>query len=86
MHVPAEAYPIAALIATHLPHLRPAQQSGLALWVLGTVLAGSSHQDQVLTHLEALLAPGDCHALRQHSRSGVATGPRRRPLARPSST
>ena len=38
MHVPRELYPIERTLAERLPHLRPPQRRGLALWVLGAVL------------------------------------------------
>jgi hypothetical protein len=43
-----------ATLAQHLPHLRPAQQRGLALWVWGTVLAQSACQRSVLAALGPL--------------------------------
>ena len=42
MHVPRELYPIERALAEHLSHLRGPQRRGLALWVLGAVLAQSA--------------------------------------------
>ncbi|MBI2321326.1 MAG: hypothetical protein HYU88_04345 [Chloroflexi bacterium] len=44
MRYPPACYQMLAIIAQHLPHVRPAQQRGLALWVWGTVLAQSACQ------------------------------------------
>ena len=55
MRLPREAYAIQEAIATHLPHLRPAQRRGLAWWVYGTILAGSACQGAVLTALEPVV-------------------------------
>ena len=53
-------------IAKHLPHLRPSQSKGLALWVGGTLLAHSGCQNAVLG---ALLTLGlGWHASRQYLR------------------
>ncbi len=41
MLLPSACYPHAACIAKHLPHLRPSQIRGLALWVGATILARS---------------------------------------------
>lgn len=54
MRYPPACYQMLASIAQHLPHVRPAQQRGLALWVWGTVLAQSSCQTAVLAALGAL--------------------------------
>jgi hypothetical protein len=58
-------------LAEHLPLLRPAQRRGLALWVYGTVLAGSACQSAVIA---ALLALGGWHGLRQHLREWTYDG------------
>jgi len=42
MHVPRDLHPIERTLAERLPHLRPPQRRGLALWVLGAVLAQSA--------------------------------------------
>src|SRR4051794_37690438 len=39
MHVPPQPHPIERALAERLPHLRGPQRRGLALWVLGAVLA-----------------------------------------------
>ena len=51
MHVPRELYPIERTLAERLPHLRGPQRRGLALWVLGAVLAQSACQSAVLAAL-----------------------------------
>jgi hypothetical protein len=51
MHGPSELYHIEALLGTYLPQLRPAQRTGLAWWVLGTLKAGSACQSAVLAAL-----------------------------------
>jgi Transposase DDE domain len=71
MHVPRGPYPIERVLAEHLPHLRPPQRRGLALWVLGAVLAQSACQSAVVT---ALLLCGRCHALRQRLREWLLDG------------
>ena len=38
MRLPLPCYPLLACVEAHLPHLRPAQQRSLALWVTGTLL------------------------------------------------
>lgn len=65
VRLPREAYPFHDALATHLPHLRPAQHRGLALWVLGTILAGSACQAAVLLALRPLVGPRALHALRR---------------------
>jgi hypothetical protein len=59
--MPLAFYQIQALIAEHLGSLRPAQQRGLAVWVYGTLLAGSSCLNAVLvalcTHCTAGVRP-----------------------------
>src|SRR5437763_1642200 len=71
MHVPRELYPIERALAERLPHLRPPQRRGLALWVLGAVLAQSACQSAVLA---ALLVHGRYHALRQRLREWLLDG------------
>ena len=58
-------------ITTHFPHLRPAQQRGLAWWVYGTILAQSVCQQAVVT---ALLTYGAWHAVRQRLREWLYDG------------
>lgn len=74
MRLPAPSYPLLACVETHLPHLRPAQQRSLALWVTGTLLAGRCSQSAVLTALEPLLPGTDRNTLRQHLRDGLRDG------------
>ena len=71
MHFPTECYQMHQTIEQHFPHLRPAQQRGLALWVYGTILAQSACQNAVATALSAL---GAWHARRQHLREWLYDG------------
>ena len=71
MHVPAEVYPMEAALAERLPHLRPAERRGLALWVSGAILAQSACQSAVIA---ALLLHGRYHALRQRLRKWLYDG------------
>src|SRR5437763_10355761 len=71
MHVPRELYPIERALAEHLPHLRGPQRRGLALRVLGAVLAQSACQAAVLA---ALLPRAPYHALRQRLREWLLDG------------
>jgi hypothetical protein len=59
-------------LAEHLPQLRPAERRGLALWVVGTLLAHSACQSAVLA---ALRLHGHAHALRQRLREWLRDGP-----------
>lgn len=54
MRVPAPCYQLEPILAAQLPHLRPAQRAGLALWVDGAVLAQSGCQSAVVNALEPL--------------------------------
>src|SRR4051812_18759638 len=71
MHVPRELYPIERALPERLPHLRGPQRRGLALWVLGAVLAQSACQAAVLA---ALLPWAPYHALRQRLREWLLDG------------
>jgi hypothetical protein len=71
MHVPRDLHPIERTLAERLPHLRPPQRRGLALWVLGAVLAQSACHSAVLA---ALLVHGRYHALRQRLREWLLDG------------
>jgi hypothetical protein len=71
MHVPRELYPMERALAERLPQLRGPQRRGLALWVLGAVLAQSACQAAVLA---ALLPWAPYHALRQRLREGLRDG------------
>lgn len=75
MRVPRSCYQLEPLLAEHLPHLRPAQRRGLALWVLGTVLAHSGCQHAVLVALRPLGHPW--HATRQRLREWTYAGAER---------
>src|SRR5256885_1191537 len=66
-----ELSPIERALAEHLPHLRGPQRRGLALWVLGAVLAQSACQAAVLV---ALLPWAPYHALRQRLREWLLDG------------
>ena len=80
MRLPRECYQVQKSIEPHLPHLRHAQLSGLALWVCGAVLAGSACQNAVAS---ALSPRGKWNSLRQHLREWLYDGSDR---ARPCKT
>ncbi|MCY3659614.1 MAG: hypothetical protein OXG36_11420, partial [Caldilineaceae bacterium] len=72
MLLPPAFYPLHDQIQRHLPHLRPAQMIGLALWVGATVMARSSCQNAVLG---ALLSLGlGWHTTRQYLREWLCDG------------
>jgi hypothetical protein len=71
MHVLPQLHPMERALAERLPHLRPPQRRGLALWVLGAVLAQSACQAAVLA---ALLPWAPYHALRQRLREWLLDG------------
>src|SRR3954453_1201583 len=71
MHVPPPLPPMERALAERLPHLRPPQRRGPALWVLGAVLAQSACQAAVVA---ALLPWAPYHALRQRLREGLLDG------------
>ncbi len=71
MRYPRQWYQMLGAIAERFPNLRPAQQRGLALWVYGTILAGSACQNAVIT---ALLVVGHWDALRQQLREWLRDG------------
>lgn len=71
MHPPREWYQMEQVIAEHFPQLRASQQKGLALWVYGTILAGSACQNAVIA---ALLILGTVHAVRQSVREWLYDG------------
>lgn len=54
MRVPAPCYQLLPLLAEVFPHLRPAERRGLALWVVGAILAGSACQTAVIAALVPL--------------------------------
>jgi hypothetical protein len=62
-------------LAEQLPQLRPAQRTGLALWVLGTIVAGSACQSAVVAALEPLGYAR--HATRQRLREWTLPGAER---------
>jgi Transposase DDE domain len=71
MHVPPQLHPMEEALAERLPGLRPPQRRGLALWVLGAILARSACQPAVLA---ALLPWAPYHALRQRLREWLRDG------------
>ena len=75
MRVPVPCYQLEAELAAQLPHLRPAQRSGLALWVLGAIVAGSACQSAVVAALEPL--GWARHATRQRLREWTRPGAER---------
>lgn len=71
MSVHAGLYQMEQLLAVRFPQLRPAQQRGLAYWVVGTILAGSACETAVLTALSLRLSS---QALRQRLREWLYDG------------
>src|SRR4051794_15592054 len=71
MHVLPQLHPMERALAERLPHLRPPQRRGLALWVLGAVLAQSACRAAVLA---ALLPRAPYHTLRQRLREWLLDG------------
>lgn len=71
MRYPPACYQMRTTIAQHFPHLRPAQQRGLALWVYGAVLAQSACHHAVVA---ALLPLATWHTLRQYLREWLRDG------------
>lgn len=71
MSVRPELYQMEQVLAQRFPALRPAQQRGLALWVVGTILANSACETAVLT---ALLLYGSWEQLRQRLREWLYDG------------
>jgi hypothetical protein len=78
VRVPIPSYQVEPLLAEHLPDLRPAQRAGLALWVVGAILAGSACQNAVLAALEPL--GWRRHATRQRLREWTYAGAERAAL------
>jgi hypothetical protein len=70
--VPAPCYQCEPDLAHRLPHLRPAQRAGLAVWVRGASVAGSACQSAVLAALEPLGYAR--HATRQRLREWTYDG------------
>ncbi len=71
MRRPRECAHLERSIAERFPHLRPAQRDGLALWVLGAILAQNACQNAVIA---SLLTIGHWHALRQRLREWLYDG------------
>lgn len=72
MAVPAPCSQLVPDLEHRLPHLRPAQRAGLAVWVLGAIVAGSACQNAVLAALEPLGYAR--HATRQRLREWTYDG------------
>lgn len=75
MRVPAECYQLTAEVEQRFPTLRAAQQRGLAIWVWGTVVAGSGCQAAVVAAVAPLFATS--HAARQYLREWLYPGEQR---------
>lgn len=72
MQVPRECYQLMDELEQHLPALDPVQRRGLALWLWGTITAGSACQSAVTS---ALLPCFDSeHAVRQSLREWLYDG------------
>lgn len=69
--VPAVSH-VQVLTETYLPHLRPAQQRGLALWVAGLLEAKNGCETAILSALEPLGQP--VHATRAALRDWLYDG------------
>ena len=67
----AKGYQMRQVIETHLPHLTQPQLTGLAWWVCGTILAGSTCQNAVAS---ALSTRGNWNNLRQYLREWLYDG------------
>jgi Transposase DDE domain len=72
MRSSAACYQIEETIGSHLTCLSEPQQRGLALWVRGTILAGSACQNAVITALAGSLR--EWHAIRQYLREWLYDG------------
>jgi hypothetical protein len=72
MRFSAACYQIEDTIGTHLSCLTSPQQRGLALWVRGTILAGSACQNAVITAL--CIADQEWDAVRQYLREWLYDG------------
>jgi len=71
MRFPKELRQMEHELVKYFPHLCPAQQRGLALWVYGTILAKSACQTAVVAALRPL---SGWHALRQRLREWLYDG------------
>ena len=71
MRLPSECYQMQQVIAQHFPHLRPAQQRGLAVWVYGVILAQSACLNAVCG---ALFTLGKFATMRQYLREWLRDG------------
>lgn len=71
MRYPEALYQLETTFGQYFNHLRPSQRRGLALWVLGTILAKSACQSAVVL---ALSVYGNPSALRQRLREWLYDG------------
>lgn len=71
MRSPTECYQMMKTIGHFLPHLRPSQLRGLALWAYGTISAGSACQNAVIA---ALSNGDDWNSLREYLRQWLRDG------------
>ena len=71
MRLPTECYQMCQEIEQRFANLRPVQQSGLAYWVYGSILAQSSCQSVVATALEDL---GKWDSIRHYLREWLYDG------------
>ena len=71
MRLPAKCYQMHQTIQHHMPHLRQSQTKGLALWVCGTILAGSGCQSAVAV---ALSFVSGFNTMRQYLREWLYDG------------
>lgn len=79
MRLPSECYQMMQIIGDFLPHLRRSQLRGLALWVYGSIMAGSGCQSAVVSALSFM---GEHNSLRQYLRECLYDGAdRARPCA-----
>ena len=74
MRLPKECYQTRKTIETHLPHLSQPQLTGLALWVCGSILAGSPPQADQNAVASALSPWHKWHNLRQYLREWLVIG------------
>lgn len=72
MRIPGPCCQVSRLLTEVFPHLRPAECRGLALWVVGAILAGSAGQTAVISALHPLGLGGV--ALRQRLREWTYAG------------
>ena len=71
MRFPIEYYQMKQITKHYMPHLRQSQLKGLALWVYGTILAGSGCQNAVAAELSFM---GSFNTVRQYLREWLYDG------------